>query len=169
MLILVKGRRSFKFTDDSVIVSLPEHGPVLKEFIDWWKASCLNINVSKTRNDSETIPVSFLHWWLMSRQWSVYYSTKYLGAVIDDKPTSEHHIDAGCKKAHQRLYFLASFAILMSVAHTWECFIHASLNLSWPSLSPAGMAFLIKKNKNRLQGIVRVCCKVACTTLNDHS
>lgn len=58
-------------------------------------------------------------------------------------------------------------AILLSTALLWEYFIHASLNLPWPSLSPVGMASLIK-TKNRLQDIMEVCCKDA-GTLNDFS
>ena len=47
-------RHIIKFTDDSVIASLlnnddPDHGPVLSDFTDWFKASFLPFNVSKTK------------------------------------------------------------------------------------------------------------------------
>ena len=139
--------------------------------VDWWKASCLNINVSKTRNDSETIPVSFLLWWLMSTHWSVYYSTKYLGAVIDNRPTSEHHIDAVCKKKKSSsapvfpcklCHFNVSCTNLRMF---YSCFIESVLTFTLTSWN----GLLNQKNKNRLQRIVRVCCKVECTTSNDRS
>lgn len=53
-------RGVIKFIDDSVIVSFlssddPEHGSVVGEFTDWCKASILDINVSKTKENPTVI------------------------------------------------------------------------------------------------------------------
>lgn len=48
-------RQIIKFADDSVIMSLlkggeVDHGPVVNDFVTWCKESCLELNVSKTKD-----------------------------------------------------------------------------------------------------------------------
>ncbi len=102
-----------KFVDDSVIVSLLnsediDHGP-LTDFIDWCKLSFLDINVLKTKemildfrkNHMVIFPVVIKYHVV-----EVEHQFKYLGTVIEEKFTFEAHVDAVCKKAHQRMFYL---------------------------------------------------------------
>lgn len=108
------GRHILKFADDSVIVFLlssddPDHGPVVKEFTDWCSSSSMCINVSKTKemligfrkHPSVTPPLV-----IEDQAVELVHNYKYLGTNIDDKLSFDFHVDAVCKKAHQRMYFL---------------------------------------------------------------
>lgn len=169
------GRHILKFSDDSVIVSLlsnddPVHGPVVREFIDWCFSSFMCINVSKTKemlidfrkNQSVISPLV-----IEDQAFELVHNYKYLGTNIDDKLCFDFHVDAVCKKAHQRMYFyrkLQSFNVDSTFMKMfYSCFIESVLTFSficWYGL-------LTIKNKSRLRGIVRVCSKIAGLNLND--
>ncbi len=169
------GRHILKFADDSVIVSLlnsdnPDHGPVVKEFTDWCFKSFMCINVSKTKE----MLIDFRKHLSVSpplvtedQAVELVHNYKYLGTNIDDKLSFEFHVDAVCKKAHQCMYFhrkLQGFNVASTFMKMfYSCFIESVLTFSficWYGL-------LSLKNKNRLQGIVRVCSKIAGINLND--
>lgn len=107
------GRHIVKFADDSVIVSLLssddlEHGPVVKEFMDWCSSSFLHISVAKTKEmlvDFRKNPTVISPVMIENEAVELVNNYKYLGTYVDDKLTFETQVDAVCKKAHQRMYF----------------------------------------------------------------
>lgn len=169
------GRHIIKFADDSVIVSLlssddSEHGPVVSDFIDWCKSSFLNINVAKTKEmciDFRKNPTVISPVVMDNQAVELVQQYKYLGTVVDNKLCFEPHVDAVCKKAHQRMHFyrkLRSFNVDTTFMRMfYSCFIESVLTFSFICWHGS----LSVKQKNRLQGIVKVCSKIAGTSLND--
>ena len=170
-------RHIVKFADDSVIVSLLSHddpvpGPVVEDFIQWCKSSFLTINVSKTKEMTidfrksrpATVPLSINDQAVESVQ-----QYKYLGTVIDDRLSFEHQIDAVCKKANQRMYFLRKLRNINMDSKFMEmfysCFIESVLTFAFI----CWFGSINLKNRNRLQGIVRVCSKIVGAPLKDIS
>ncbi|KAI5086940.1 gastrula zinc finger protein XlCGF28.1-like, partial [Silurus meridionalis] len=164
-----------KFADDSVIVSLLDkedsvHGFVLVDFIDWCKLSFLDINVLKTKemivdfrkNRTAISPVV-----INDHAVEIVHHFKYLGTIIDEKLTFGAHVDAVCKKAHQRMYFLRKLygfnvdSTFMKMFYS--CFIESVITFTFV----CWYGSLNLKNRNRLQGIVKVCGKIVCTNLLD--
>ena len=147
-----------------------DHGPIVKDFIDWCKSSFLDINVSKTKemhidfrkNPSVISPVI-----INDQAVEVVKQYKYLGTIIDNKLTFEPQVDAVCLKAHQRMYFyrkLRNFNVDRTFMKMfYSCFIESVLTFSFVSWYGS----ITLKNKNRLQHIVKVCSKIAHTTLNE--
>lgn len=73
----------------------------------------------------------------------------YLGTNIDVKLSFEFHVDAGWKERHINKYiFFGKMRGFMLTALLWKCF-----------------TYCFYKNKNRLQGMVRVDSKIATFTL----
>lgn len=75
-----------------VIVSNPNYGPVVTEFLEWCELSFLDINANNTKEMVVNFSVQ---------------QYKYLGITIDDKLTFEPHVDTVCKKAHQCIHFFS--------------------------------------------------------------
>ncbi len=97
----------------------------------------------------------------------VVHQFKYLGTVIDEKLTFEAHVDAVCKKAHQHMFYLqklCSFKVDSTFMKMfYSCCIESVITFSFV----CWYGSLNVKNRNRLQGIVKVCGKIVGTTLND--
>ena len=162
-----------KSADDSVIVSLLSHddpvpGPVVEDFIQWCKSSFLTINVSKTKEMTidfrktcqVTVPLSINNQAVESVQ-----QYKYLGTVIDDRLNIRSMPCA--KKAIQRMYFLRKLRNINIDSKFMEmfysCFIESVLTFAFI----CWFGSISLKNRNRLQGIVRVCSKIVGTPLTD--
>lgn len=168
-------RHIIKFADDSVIVSLlssddPEHGPVVNDFMDWCKSSFLNINVEKTKEmciDFRRNPTVISPVVMDNQPVELVQQYKYLGTVIDNKMCFESQVDAVCKKAHQHMHFLRklrSFNVdTVFMEMFYSCFIESVLTFSFICWHGS----LSIKQKNRMQGIVKVCSKIVGTLLND--
>lgn len=170
-------RHIVKFADDSVIVSLLSHddpvpGPVVEDFILWCKSSFLTINVHKTKEmtidfrKSRPVTVPLL---ISGQAVESVQQYKYLGTVIDDRLSFEHQVDAVCKKANQRLYFLRKLRNInidtKFMKMFYSCFIESVLTFAFI----CWFGSINLKNRNRLQGIVRVCSKIVGTPLTDIS
>ena len=129
-----------KFADDSVIVSLlssddPDHGPVVKEFSDRCRSSFLNINTNKTKellfdfrkNPPDISPVS-----IENQAVEIVLNYEYLGTRLDNKLSSELHVDAVCKNSHQRMYFyrkLRSFNVDSTFMKMFYSFYRIPFNI----------------------------------------
>ena len=169
-----QGRHIIKFADDSVIVSLlsntdPDLGPIVSEFADWCKSSFLEINVSKTKEmtiDFRSLPSAISHVSIDNQVVENVTEYKYLGIVIDDKLSFQPQVNALCKKANQRLYFLRklrSFDVGKSFMKTfYSCFIESVLSFACVSW----FGSLNVQYRNKLQGVINVCSKVAATTFS---
>ena len=148
----------------------PVPGPVVEDFIQWCKSSFLTINVSKTKEmmidfrktRPTTVPLSINDQAVESVQ-----QYRYLGTVIDDRLSFEHQVDAVCKKANQRMYFLRKRRNINIDSKFMEmfysCFIESVLTFAFI----CWFGSINLKNRNRLQGIVRVCSKIIGTPLTD--
>lgn len=111
-LLFVLYTNDCQSTDDSVIVSLLQdqeegRGPVIDNFIGWCNNSCLQLNVSKTKE-------MLINFWKKSSCPKTHFHTvvetvsqyKYLGTILDEKLSFEANTDYICKKANQELFFL---------------------------------------------------------------
>lgn len=90
-----------KFADDSILVSLMqegegEHGPVLREFVEWCDSHSLKLNVLKTkelvldfRKTSQSPPPTLIKGTAVE----MLDSYKYLGMLLDH-PRSERRAGA---------------------------------------------------------------------------
>ena len=169
-----EGRHIVKFADDSVIVSLlsnndPDPGPIVSDFSEWCKSSFLEINVSKTKEmtiDFRSVPSVIPQVVIDNQVVESVKQYKYLGIVIDDKLSFEPQVNAICKKANQRMYFLRklrTFDVGKSFMFTfYSCFIESVLSfacISW-------YGSLNMQNRNKLQGVINLCSKVIRTPLN---
>ena len=128
------------------------------------------MNVSTTKKmivDFRKNPTVFSPVIINDQSVEVVQEYKYLGTVLDHKLTFESQVDAICKKAHQRMYFyrkLSSFKVDNTFMRMfYSCFIESVLTFAF--ITWYGMLTL--KNRNRLQGITKVCSRIAGTTLND--
>lgn len=87
----------------------------------------------------------------------IVHQFKYFGTVIDEKLTFEAHV---CKKAHQRMYFLwklCGFNVDSTFMNMfYSCFIESVITFSFVCLYGS----LNLKNRNRLQGTVKVCVRL---------
>ena len=94
---------------------------------------------------------------------------KYLGTIIDSNLSFEANTDAICTKAHQRMYFyrkLRSFKVDTTFMKIfYSCFIESILTFSFI----CWFGSLTAKDKNRLSSIVRVCGRIAGTSLEELS
>ncbi len=147
-----------------------DHGPVMTDFIDWYKLSFLDINVLKTKEmiiDFRKNPMVISPVVINDHVVEVVHQLKYLGTVIDEKLTFETHVDAVCKKAHQHMFYLqklCSFKVDRTFMKMfYSCCIESVITFSFV----CWYGSLNVKNRNRQQGIVKVCGKIVGTTLND--
>ena len=91
------------------------------------------------------------------------------GHIYYNKLRFESQVDAVCKKAHQRMYFLRKLrnfnldTVFMKMFYS--CFIESILTFSFI----CWYGSLLEKQKNRLTAVVKVCRKIAGTALNDLS
>ena len=170
-------RHILKFADDSVIVSLLNnqdctHGPVVNDFSAWCESSFLKINVLKTkelivdfRKKPPPYPPVFIH----GQAVDTVQQYKYLGTIIDSNLSFEANTDAICTKAHQRMYFyrkLRSFKVDTTFMKIfYSCFIESILTFSFI----CWFGSLTAKDKNRLSSIVRMCGRIAGTSLEELS
>ena len=129
----------------------------------------LNINVAKTKEmciDFRRNPAVISPVVMDNQPVELVQQYKYLGTVIDSKLCFESHVDAVCKKAHQRMYFLRklrSFNVdTVFMKMFYSCFIESVLTFTFICWHGS----LSIKEKNRMQGIVKVCSKSAGTPLD---
>ncbi len=96
----------------------------------------------------------------------VVHQFKYLCTVIDEKLTFEAHVNDLCKKAHQHMFYLrkvCSFYVDSTFMKMfYSCCIESVISFSFV----CWYVSLNVNNRNRLQGIVKVCGKIVGTTLN---
>lgn len=69
-----------------------------------------------------------------------------------DKLTFQLHVDAVCKKAHQGTSIESVEVLTLTILYS--CFIKSGLTFSFASWYPL-------RNRNRLQGIIKVCSIIA--------
>ena len=104
-----------KFADDTSLTGLicdsdeTRYREAVAELVDWCDSNYLQLNVTKTeemifdfrKNTSDIQPLV-----IKQEEVRTVHTYKYLGTVIDDKLEWTPNIDASCKKANQRLFFL---------------------------------------------------------------
>lgn len=159
-----------KFADDTVLLSLLSgptlhHGPVLQQFVEWCDSSCLELNVSKTkemvvtfsssRRELTTAATTTIHG---SPVETVEY--KYLGTILDNQLRFSSNTEGILRKCHQRMYLLRklnSFSVSNNILLTfYYTFIESVLAFSiccW-------YHSITLQDRNRLHNIVKVCSKI---------
>jgi hypothetical protein len=104
-----------KFADDTSLTGLlrdsdeAKYRQAVGELVDWCDRNFLELNVTKTeemvidfrRKSDDVHPLV-----IKGEEVRIVHSYKYLGTVIDDKLEWTPNIEACCKKASQRLFFL---------------------------------------------------------------
>ena len=156
-----------KYSDDSALEGLSDSDDIyfeqVKNFSSWCESNYLDFNVHKTKEmvsdfgkNPDPVPDLFINESKVERV-SEY---KYLGTVIDNKRSFTSNTNFVHKKCQSRIYCLqklrniqVSPKILQSF---YRCFIESILALS----SVCWYGSLSVKNKNVLNKIVNVCCKV---------
>ncbi|XP_060758310.1 uncharacterized protein LOC132868975 [Neoarius graeffei] len=160
-----------KFADDTVLLSLLSgpslhHGPALQQFIEWCDSSCLELNVSKTKEMVVTFSSS-------QRELAAAVTTmvhgfpvetveeyKYLGTILDCQLRFSSNTEGILRKCHQRMYLLRklnSFSVSQNILLTfYYTFIESVLACSiccW-------YYSITVQDRNRLHNIVKVCSKI---------
>ncbi len=142
---------------------------VLAEFIDWSILSFLDINLFKTKDmiiDFRKNPTDISPVVINDHVVEVVHQFKYLCTVIDEKLTFEAHVNDLCKKAHQHMFYLrklCSFYMNSTFMKMfYSCCTESVISFSFV----CWYGSLNVNNRNRLQGIVKVCGKIVGTTLN---
>lgn len=103
-----------KFADDTSLTGLIKSDEVsyrsaVAELVDWCDRHYLQLNITKTEEmliDFRRQPQDLEPLVIKGEAVRVVNSYKYLGTVIDDKLAWTANVDACCKKANQRLFFL---------------------------------------------------------------
>jgi hypothetical protein len=103
-----------QFADDSALLSLlwgtqDGHGTALDNFTEWCDESCLDLNVSKTkemivdfRRQGHAHGAIQIH----GEPVEIVHSYKYLGTIFEDTLKWDLNTEAIAKKGHQRLHLL---------------------------------------------------------------
>ncbi len=142
---------------------------VLPEFIDWSILSFLDINLFKTKDmiiDFRKNPTDISPVVINDHVVEVVHQFKYLCTVIDEKLTFEAHVNDLCKKAHQHMFYLRKLCSFYMdstfMKMFYSCCTESVISFSFV----CWYGSLNVNNRNRLQGIVKVCGKIVGTTLN---
>ena len=103
-----------KYADDCVLLSLffgsqQDHGPALRDLVEWCDDSYLKFKVCKTkelvidvRNHSQGPEKTTIH----DQEVEIVTKYTYLGTVFDNKVRYDDNTEVIVKKCQQRLYFL---------------------------------------------------------------
>ena len=126
-------RTIIKYADDSLIVILLKvtetgHGQVINDFVEWCEAYAFQLNITKTkymlidfRKEKRTQENTLIK----GQTVHCVKSCKYLGTIIDSKPTFESNSEAVCKKGHQHLFCIRKLSRVHIDKSIMTLFYHA--------------------------------------------
>jgi hypothetical protein len=160
-----------KYADDTVLLSLlsgpsQQHGSALQEFVEWCDSSCLEMNVSKTKEmvvtfskrQRELAAASIIS--IHGRPVELVEEYKYLGTIFDSQLKFSSNTEEILRKCHQRKYLLRklnSFGVSKNILLTfYYSFIESICTFS----ITCWFHSITLQNRNRLESTARVCSKI---------
>ena len=159
-----------KFSDDSALLSLLRgeqegHGTALDSFVQWCDESCLDLNVTKTkemiydfRQKNRDVSTVQIH----NQPVEKVSSYKYLGTTFEDTLKWDLNTEFVLKKGYQRLHLLRklrSFNVDSNILKLfYSSFIESVLTFSFI----CWFFNLTLKQKNSLRKIVNLSSKIIC-------
>lgn len=163
-----EGSYLVKFSDDTALLSLlqgseSDHGCALPAFVKWCDDNFLDLNVLKTkeliidfRQNSDEPKASTIH----GEDVQIVDTYKYLGTVFDSQLKFDVNTESVVKRGQQRIYLmrkLNSFCVCDTIlCNFYQSFIESLLTFSFICWFNG----LSVKDKNSLNGIVKVCSKI---------
>ncbi|KAK0146882.1 putative RNA-directed DNA polymerase from transposon BS [Merluccius polli] len=160
-----------KFADDTVLLSLlpshiQHHSSALQDFILWCEKSCLELNISKTKDMIVTFSpkqrqlAEAVTTIIQQEPVEIVEVYKYLGTAFDNLLRFSSNTEEILKKCHQRQYLLRklkSFGINKAILTTfYYAFIKNVITFSFTSWFHS----ITLQNRNRLLSVVKVCSKI---------